>query len=145
MLVGRKILIEGERAIERKNGYQVGRLHLVFDVIARGLLRPGEIVRLHRREIEEQDNQTVVVELLLSSDALLRTEDLVRSFSADRGLVESGGLIDIFKVEARNLLRLVVFKDGKVSLCEAMYNFASLLVANDYVGEDEIAVDLKDK
>ena len=76
-------------------------------------------------------------------DAGFRVEDAMAGLSGDGGLVERGGLVDAFKVEAGDLLRLAVLEDGEVFGGESADDFAGLLVTHDDVGEDEIAVDLK--
>ena len=74
---------------------------------------------------------------------VLALKMLCAGLSADGGFVERGGLVDALKVEAGDLLRLAVFEDGEVFGGESADDFAGLLVADDDVGEDEVAVDLE--
>ena len=144
-LVGGEILIEREAGIERDDGDQVGGLHLFVDVILRGVDGAVDVLRLHRGEVEEEDDQPVIAELLVGGDDVLRGRLRRRAsgHAADGGFVERSGLIDAFEVEGGDLLRLAVFEDGEVALLETADDFAGLLVADDDVGEDEVAVDLQ--
>jgi hypothetical protein len=61
LFVCRKVTIQRKCVAERNDGDKISRLHLVVDVIAGGLLRPFEVLGLHRRVIEEEYDEAAVV------------------------------------------------------------------------------------
>ncbi len=75
--------------------------------------------------------------------AVHAAHDGVGRLAVDRGLIERRGLIDALKVEADDLLRLAIFLDLEVVGGEAADNLSRLLVADNDVGEDQVAVDLE--
>ncbi len=87
----------------------------------------------------------MVAELCGVGGAVHVAHDGIARFAVHRGLVERGGLVDAFKVEADDLLRLAIFLDLEVVGGEAAHHFPGLLVADHDVGEDEVAVHLEGK
>ena len=106
---GSEVLIERKGAVEGNNGGQVGRLHLLVDVVARGILGPLQVLGLHGRDVEEHHDQAVVVQLVRGGDAVHVAQDAVGRLAVDGGLVERRSLIDALEVEAGDLLRLAIF------------------------------------
>ena len=68
---------------------------------------------------------------------------VLRSLAVHRGLIERRGLIDALEVEADDLLRLAILLDLEVVGGETADNLSRLFVADNNVGEHQVAVDLK--
>ena len=68
---------------------------------------------------------------------------VLRSLAVHRGLVERRGLIDALEVEADNLLRLAILLDLEVVGGEAADHFSCLFIADNNVGEHQVAIHLK--
>ena len=60
-----------------------------------------------------------------------------------RGLVERRGLIDALEVEADDLLRLAILLDLEVVGSEPADHFSGLFIADNDVGEHQVAVHLE--
>ena len=63
--IGGEILIQRDAVAERDDRDQVGRLHLLIDIVLCRYSGTLDFVRLHRREIKEQDDQPPVLNGLL--------------------------------------------------------------------------------
>jgi len=60
LLIGGEIAVERQRLIEGYDCYEVGGLHLLVDVVAGRILRPFQIFRLHRGDVEEHHDQAMI-------------------------------------------------------------------------------------
>ncbi len=143
IFAGGKVLVERKRRIERDDGNQVRRMHLFVDVVAGSVLSANDIVGLHRGDVEEHDDEAVIAQLFLGSRAGLCAKDPIGRGGVDGGFVEGGGFVDVFKVEAGDMLRLAVLGNGEIFFGETLHGRAGLLVDDNDVGEDQIAVDLE--
>ena len=142
MLIGGKVLIERERLVERYDSHQIRRMHLLVDVVAGCVLRPFQVFRLHRGNVEEHHDQAMVAQLLRGTLAVHAAHNRVGRFAVDCGLIEWRGLVDTLKIEANDLLRLAILHDLKIAGGQTANHLSSLLIADHNVGEHQVAVDL---
>ena len=64
IVIGGEILIHQQRTSQRNNRDQVGRRHLLVDIVLRGGDGVIDFVGLHGGEIEEQNDQAAIFELI---------------------------------------------------------------------------------
>ncbi len=115
-LVGGEVLVHGEAGGQADDGDEVGRLHLLVDVVLGGLDGAVDVFGLHGAEVEEDDDEAVVAQVLRGgAEAGVRAGRAMVGLAGDGVLFgEDGGCVDALEVEAGDLLRLVVFEDGEV-------------------------------
>jgi hypothetical protein len=58
-----EVLIHGEAGVERDEGDEVGRLHLLVDEVDGGVDGTVHVLGLHAGEVEEEDHQAMIVEV----------------------------------------------------------------------------------
>ena len=61
-LVRRKVLVHAQRRVQAHQRHQIGRLHLLVDVVLRRLHRAVDVLRLHAAQVEEHHNQPMVLQ-----------------------------------------------------------------------------------
>ncbi len=111
-----KVLIHAERSIQADQGDEVGRLHLLVDVVLRRLHGAVDVFGLHTAQVEEHDDQTMVLQL-----AGVRGKIVIQKFGDGRlarycrVFVEDCGFVNVLVVEACDGLGLSVLEDGKVA------------------------------
>ncbi len=150
-LVVGEVLVHAEACDQTDRGREIGRRHFVGDVILGGVHCAGHVLRLHAAEVEEHDDQTAVLQLIrfggevvvhqVGDGLFLGGCDLGGGGAGDGARLGQGDCqIDVLVVEGGNVLRLLVFGDGKVLRLEALDEFAGFLVAHHDVGQHTIDV-----
>ncbi len=102
------------RPVDRlTSGDEVGRLHLLVDVVLGGLDGAVDVFILHGAEVEEDDDEAVVAELLRAwRRGCVRGDRRMVGLAGDGGFFgEDGGCVDALVVEAGDFLGLLVFED----------------------------------
>ena len=140
-LVVGEVLVHAEAGDEADGRGEIGRGHLVIDVVLCRVDGAGDVLGLHAAEVEEHDDQTAVFQLVRLCGKVV--VDQVRDglllgggcAGDGGGLGQRHGLVYILVVEADDALRLLVLGDGEVGLLEALDDGAGLFVAHDDVGQ----------
>ena len=82
----------------------------------------------------------MVAQLRRGGDAVHVAHDRVRRLAVNGRLIQGRGLIHTLEIEADDLLRLAVFLDLEVVGREPANHFSCLLVADDHVGQHQVAI-----
>jgi hypothetical protein len=138
--IGGEVLIYEQGASQRHDRYQIGRRHLGIEVVLGRGYGVVDFIGFHSGEIEEKNDEAAVLVLICRSRGGLRPRRFSRSHAGQwlgLGHIERGNDIDIFHVERCDLLRFVVFEDGKVFRLQSE-DEVSFLVAHGYVDEHKV-------
>ena len=143
-LVGGEVLVHGEAGGHADESDEVGGRDLLVHVVGGRVDGAVDVFVLHGAEVEEEDDEAMVAKLLGVRGEVALEEIRDGCLPGNGGLLgEHRSFIDVLVVEADDVLRLLVFDDGKVAGLEAFDDGAGFLVANDDVGEHDVGVDIE--
>ena len=111
------------------NRDQVGAGHLLLDELQRGIVSARDVVSLHRRQIEEQDEHPAIADLVAYRFCRGRSVGAINR--DDDGLCIVGlrrfHLFDILKSENRDFLSFAVLGDGELLGSESFDGLAGFV------------------
>ena len=151
LAIGGEVLHDLERRGERRDRDEIGRRQLLLDVVVRRHDRALDLLRLHRAQVEEQHDEAAAAHVDLHRRGGRRGRGVggdgrpasAAARPASSCAVEHGiDLVELFEVEARDGLRLVVLGDREVVARQAADDRA-VPVAHDDVHEDELGAGAK--
>ena len=135
--IGGEVLVDGDGISQRHNRNQIGWLHLLVEVILCGVGRAFDLVGLHRRQVEEQDDQPAIFDrrlLRIGSGSAGRDRLHLFRWRAQQIRLLHRDLLHVFRVldvEGRYLLRLVVFQHGEVFRFQVAHRITILVAHGD--------------
>ena len=104
-----------------------------------------QVLRLHRSQVEEHDDQPVIAQVFRPRDdnGLGSWPGRAGSQPAHRRFVQRLGHVHALKIEGGDLLLLAVLVDLEVALLEPAHKLAGLRVAHHHVGQHQFGVFLQ--
>src|SRR6185369_14927742 len=141
LTIRREVLHDLKRGGERRDRDEVGGRQLLVHVVVRRPDGALHLFRLHRAQVEEQHDEATAVHVHLGGGcaggargprgvgrggAVRRRQDRIHLCRRDRGIVGFQRRVELFEIEARHGLRLVVLGDAEVVARQTAYDRAIL-------------------